>query len=304
MIVHRSPFHTSVSPFRKSLVSAMPYDRSAPKTAKKANIPSRRLRSQSAHRRRNRASSAEWPITNNSNARRTSSGRVRVDNGAGLGARACTIGIETAPATVGRGSVNYVVYYNAPASRRAEPGCATWSGPLPCGRTSPQGAPCHRRHETLYPIPSLERFRSMSEIDGDTDEQPPGAWLYASATALVAGVALVLWHALGSPVDTPRPPARPDHAQLRVELSHPGPSIAWEPVEQAFRYRVVVWDPQRAAVAGSYRTPDNELGPEHEIVLALRADLETGRGYTLRVDAIDTRNRRIQSSATVDFTAE
>jgi hypothetical protein len=131
-----------------------------------------------------------------------------------------------------------------------------------------------------------------------------GAGLYASAASFVFGVGLVLWFALGPPLEAFRPPPLPDHARLSVELSYPGPTIAWQPVEEAFRYRLVVWDQRRADVAGSYRTTDHELGSSHEIIQALREDLQTGRTYVLRVDAIDARNRRVQSSATVEFVAE
>ena len=131
-----------------------------------------------------------------------------------------------------------------------------------------------------------------------------GAGRYVAATAFVFVVGMVLRLAFGPPTDALRAPLQRSAELLDLNVSASGTAIEWSPVENAYRYRIVVWDPERAVVAGQYETSDSRLDQEHEVLRSLRGDLEVGRTYTIRVDAIDAQNRLIRSSETLDYLME
>lgn len=139
--------------------------------------------------------------------------------------------------------------------------------------------------------------------------RPPRRWLhgpgrYAAAAVFVFVVGVALRLTFGPPTDALRSPLQRSGSQLRIEVSVPGPTIEWSTVENAYRYRLVVWDQQQARVAGQYETSDTEIGVTHAVVQELRGALQPGSTYVLRIDAIDAQNRLVQSSETVEFVFE
>lgn len=166
-----------------------------------------------------------------------------------------------------------------------------------------------RTGDPVDPSPSVLRTPTMRRRSKEPERRLPRTWIrgpgrYAAATVFVFVVGMVLRLAFAPPSDVLRSPLDRSGPQIRIEVSVPGPTLAWSAVENAYRYRLVVWDQQQARVAGQYETSDNELGRTHAVVHELREDLQRGSTYTLRIDAIDAQNRLVQSSETVDFVFE
>lgn len=131
-----------------------------------------------------------------------------------------------------------------------------------------------------------------------------GAGRYVAATMIVFAIGIVLRLAFGPPTDALRSPLSRESEILRVQVdAAAGPSFTWSAVENAYLYRIVVWDPSAARVVGQYETRDSDLGAGNPIVDDLATKLGSGDPYTLRIDAIDAQNRLIRSSETVEFVA-
>ncbi|MEX0600762.1 MAG: hypothetical protein WD021_08310 [Rhodothermales bacterium] len=128
-----------------------------------------------------------------------------------------------------------------------------------------------------------------------------GAKRYVAATLFVFVVGMILRLSFGPPTDALRSTTSRSGAELTVDVSLPGPSIEWPEVENAYKYRLVVWDIDEARVAGTYETMEEHVAASDSIMQTMREDLSPGRAYSLRVDAIDPQNRLIRSSSTVDF---
>lgn len=131
-----------------------------------------------------------------------------------------------------------------------------------------------------------------------------GAGRYVAATLIVFVVGMVLRLSFGPPTDALRSPLPRNATPLVVQVSGSGPVFEWEALKDAYRYRVVVWDPQEARVVGQYETDDARLDGSDDVIRELRPHLRHGEPYALRVDAIDAQNRIIRSSDTVQFVYE
>ncbi len=81
-----------------------------------------------------------------------------------------------------------------------------------------------------------------------------------------------------------------------------GLSLTWEAVREAYQYRVVVWDPEAAAVVGELTTGANHLDAQDKGVAEALKGARRGRSYQVRVEAIDDANRLIRSSSLLDVT--
>lgn len=124
---------------------------------------------------------------------------------------------------------------------------------------------------------------------------------------LVTGVLMVAVLAIGLRVglslnapDTLRgDPATGD--PLTVRVSTPALQFQWNAIDEAYYYRLVVWDVEAAEMVTEHETKSTRLGRNDAFVLSLRHELKAGRLYSARIDAIDVQNRRIQSSDLVEF---
>lgn len=125
-------------------------------------------------------------------------------------------------------------------------------------------------------------------------------WLLGAVASLVllAGLSIVLV----PPSDTIRT-TLPDDAPLTVTIDEAPLAFFWDDVPEAYSYRVVVWDPQAATVVDEYSTSAPRLPAGDAFFDALLPQLQAGRTYQVRVDAIDAQNRRIRSSAATAFVA-
>lgn len=125
-------------------------------------------------------------------------------------------------------------------------------------------------------------------------------WLLGAlaTVVLLAGLSIVL----APPSDTIRA-IQTAEAPLSVAVDAAPLAFQWEAVADAYSYRVVIWDPEAAAVVDETSTREPSLAADAAFVTALRPQLEPGRTYQVRVDAIDAQNRRIRSSEATSFTA-
>ncbi len=148
---------------------------------------------------------------------------------------------------------------------------------------------------------SVRIRRSRRPQHGSRPSRATEAGRYLAATVFVGFVGIALGLSFGPPTDALRSPLERSGSEMQVELSVPGPSLQWSAVEEVYRYRLVVWDPAEARVAGAYETSGSKLEADHPIVREMHRDLEAGRRYMLRIDAIDARNRLIRSSKALEF---
>lgn len=123
---------------------------------------------------------------------------------------------------------------------------------------------------------------------------------YLAAILVAFGVVAGLHLAFEPTTSTLRSPLERGGLTVRVDAG-PTPSISWPAVEDAYRYRLVVWDPEAARVVGEYETTDRVLDGSHPVLQKLESDLQPERSYVLRVDAVDAQNRLVTSSAAVDL---
>lgn len=130
----------------------------------------------------------------------------------------------------------------------------------------------------------------------------PGAGRHVAAAAIVFTIGMVLRIAFGPPTDA-MPSSFPiDSENLQVEIRlAEGPTITWSALDNAYAYRIVVSDLASAGNVGRYETRKSEIRRGHPVVTDLRTKLQQGQTYTLRIDAVDARNRLIRSSDTIEF---
>ena len=92
-----------------------------------------------------------------------------------------------------------------------------------------------------------------------------------------------------------------DDDGLTLRVSTPALQFQWNDVEEAYYYRLFVWDVEAAEIVTRHETKSTRLGRNDAFVLSLHHELKAGRLYTTRIDAIDVQNRLILSSESVDF---
>ncbi len=109
---------------------------------------------------------------------------------------------------------------------------------------------------------------------------------FATATLLVAvlGLGLRLGLSLYN-TDALRGDAQDE--RLTVLVSTPVLQFQWNNVEDAFYYRLVVWDVEGAEVVTRHETKSTRLSRNDAFMLALRHKLKTNRLYSVRIDAVD-----------------
>ena len=124
---------------------------------------------------------------------------------------------------------------------------------------------------------------------------------YAVATLMVFAVGIGL-RLLFFPVSDPlRNGGNLEILDVSIHVNQQDLQFEWTGVEDAFRYRLVVWDVLEAHVVGRYETRSTYLDRENDFIIELLERLEPGRTYTLRIDAVDAQNRMIRSSTRVEF---
>ena len=77
--------------------------------------------------------------------------------------------------------------------------------------------------------------------------------------------------------------------------------MAWTEISEAYYYQLIIIDTGDAEVVGQHETRNNHLGRDDAFVLSLLSKLKPNRVYSLRIDAVDVQNRRIQSSDPIEF---
>lgn len=125
---------------------------------------------------------------------------------------------------------------------------------------------------------------------------------YAAAAAVLAGIGFGLRLAFVPPTDTLRSDSSDEVIDVAIRGTLPEVRLSWEAVEDAREYRVVVWDLGQVEMVAEYEVDQPRLRAGGTEVKDLNRRLTAGRAYAIRVDAVDTGNRVIQSSESVEFT--
>lgn len=126
---------------------------------------------------------------------------------------------------------------------------------------------------------------------------------FATAALMVAVLAIGLRVGL-SLNDTDALRGDAEDGRLTVRVSTPALQFQWNHVEDAYYYRLVIWDAEAAEVVTRHETKSTRLGRNDAFVLSLRHELKARRLYSARIDAMDVQNREILSSDLVDFTLQ
>ncbi len=126
---------------------------------------------------------------------------------------------------------------------------------------------------------------------------------FATAALMVAvlGIGLRVGLSLND-TDALRGDAEDD--RLTVRVSTPALQFQWNTVEEAYYYRLVVWDVDAAEVVARHETKSTRLGRNDAFVLSLRHELKADHLYSARIEAVDVQNRLILRSDLVDFTLQ
>jgi hypothetical protein len=124
---------------------------------------------------------------------------------------------------------------------------------------------------------------------------------YALAACFLVAVGLSLH--LGVPESTERLRADGDGPSVVVRVETRGPlQLRWSTVQDAVRYRIVVWDATEASLVGEIESVTPRLDAGHASIREIEGRLVSGRTYSVRVDAIDGTNRVVVSSPLEAFT--
>ncbi|MDX1547357.1 MAG: hypothetical protein R3247_10235 [Rhodothermales bacterium] len=138
------------------------------------------------------------------------------------------------------------------------------------------------------------------------DRRPQAPARRRSGALLAASLALTLLVAGGLYLSRPAPDRFRSTSEapaptLVAEVSTEALQFQWTPVPEAYYYRLVILEPEVAAVVAQHETRETRLGRDDAFVLSLLPHLQPNRRYSLRVDAIDVQNRLVQSSEAVVF---
>ncbi len=162
--------------------------------------------------------------------------------------------------------------------------------PVPVER-APQAAP---RRADRRPVRWASGLRRLSR--------------YAAAAVVVLAVGLSLRLAFG-PLNTSPGRTVPlvrgtEDARIAVTLPATVSELAfaWTETPGADHYHVVLWDTEEALPIARHNAATNRIDADEPFVQSLRALLEPGRVYALRIDALDAENRQIGSSGMIEFT--
>ena len=125
-------------------------------------------------------------------------------------------------------------------------------------------------------------------------------WLLGAVATVVllAGLSIVLV----PPSDTIRTTVAED-VPLAVTVEADPLAVRWEPVPDAYSYRIVVWDPAAAVLVAEHTTDEPHLAADDAFLVELQPRLSSGGTYEVRIDAIDVRNRLLRSSEATAFVA-
>lgn len=123
----------------------------------------------------------------------------------------------------------------------------------------------------------------------------------AGAAVLVFALGFGLRVTLGPPNHLTRDNTTAQTSALTVDVS-PALNFQWTPIPDAYKYKVVIWDARGARVVAEHETDATQLSDNDPFVQTLHPILHASQQYTLRIDAIDARNRLIESSDLVSFT--
>lgn len=153
--------------------------------------------------------------------------------------------------------------------------------------------PFEERPASRNPIPRADRRPALSR------RRASSIGRFVAAAVMVFAVGAGLRLSLGPPADALRSRSSAEALELSIRASEYGPVFLWSPLENAYQYRVVVWDPEEAVVMGRLETKANRVDAKDDFIRNLRDLAEQGRQYTVRVDALDARNRLLDSSVTL-----
>lgn len=154
------------------------------------------------------------------------------------------------------------------------------------------------------PAPSREPIRSVSPpasrpaLPRALHRQRLRRFATAAVMVAVLGIGLRIGLSFNT-VDTQR--GSDENAKLEVQVSTPGLQFQWTEVQDAYYYRLVIWDVEAAELVARHETKATRLGRNDAFVLSLHEELKPHRTYQARIDAMDVQNRLIQASDLVDF---
>jgi hypothetical protein len=126
--------------------------------------------------------------------------------------------------------------------------------------------------------------------------------------ALLVSVGVGLRQALMTPdpiaplTDTYREAAPDSNLEVSISSALTDLRFSWNAIEAADRYRVVVWDLERAEMVGRYVVTEPAFDGTTPEMVELKSRLSAGSLYAVRVDAVDKQNRLLGSSESVEFT--
>lgn len=124
---------------------------------------------------------------------------------------------------------------------------------------------------------------------------------YLALAVLIFSLGVTLRLAMNPAPDALRSQSPMQPHSLAVEVVTPALQVQWTPVPDAYTYRLVIWDPQAARVVAEHETAATLLSGDDPFIQELYPMLGTEQSYTLRIDAIDARNRLLESSELVRF---
>jgi len=149
-------------------------------------------------------------------------------------------------------------------------------------------APRHAPHTRRTPVPAVFR--------------------YAAAAVLLATIGIGLRQAFTPPdavtpmTDAYRDATADSNFTVSINSVLADLRFSWNAVTAADKYRVVVWDLERAEMVGRYMVSETAFDKNTPEMAELKPKLDAGRLYAVRVDAIDKQNRLLGSSESIEFT--
>ncbi len=161
-------------------------------------------------------------------------------------------------------------------------------------------------HEALEAatIPEPQPIAPPLPAQHSRPAQKPGAskrWMQLTGAAvLVFALGFGLRLTLAPPTSLTRDDVTPSKTTLTVDVS-PALDFQWTAIPDAYKYKVVIWDARGARVVAEHETNATRLSDSDPFVQTLSPILDASQHYTLRIDAIDARNRLIESSELVSF---
>ncbi|MFQ5569320.1 MAG: hypothetical protein ACE5G0_06570, partial [Rhodothermales bacterium] len=123
------------------------------------------------------------------------------------------------------------------------------------------------------------------------------------ATPALMVVVLIIGLRIGLGLNTDQ--LRGDETQeLTVRVSTPALQFRWTDIDDAYYYRLTIWDMDEATTVAQHETRSSRVGRNDAFVLSLLPQLESRGTYGIQIEAVDVQNRSIQRSKITEFTVQ